>query len=469
MSRRPPDPGLASQLVCVSRRQPSAKSCVAGPVPVLTSGRPIVRRLHARSGGEVGPYSRPFVGYHGDRTADLGRQVVGRKSNHHFVPQFYLRRFSADDRRVKAWLIERDRLVDGASIKGQCSKEYLYGEAPVLEDMLSVLESTFAQAFRRVTSDKKRELTVADRRDLLLFAVVQSNRTAVAKELGDAAADAMIKFLMRRQPEMCPIPVDGLDLVRLQSSNWARGTVYALTQFPITWNLRIRLLVNRSPVPLVLSDNPVCIQNAFLEGMGLRSQRGLHSSGIQLIFPLGPRHAVLVYDPYVYRVGCSSRVVLHKTDVRKLNDLAYLNGRNAVYVPPSMESSDLEALVRRNRRLFRPPTARVDEVDRPLPPGHPASAPPLQTDPLRARTITWFPDRFEARTFSFMQIRPELRGCRPDDRGMYVRDEVASWWLNHLLEEQGMLEDIQEGRGTIGDVWDAFGELARSGVLDAPW
>lgn len=396
---------------------------------------------------------------------------MGRKSNHHFVPQFYLRRFSADGRRVQAWLIERDQLVDGASIKGQCSKEYFYGEAPVLEDMLSALESTFAQAFRRVTSAEERELTIADRRHLLLFAVVQSNRTAVAKELGDAAADAMVKFLLRKQPEMCPIPLDGLDLVRLQSSNWARGTVHALTQFPITWDLRIRLLVNRSPVPLVLSDNPVCVQNAFLEGMGLRSQRGLHSSGIQLIFPLDPRHAILVYDPYVYRAGSSSssRVVLHKTDVRKINDLAYLNGLSAVYVPPSMKESDLEALVRRNRRLFRLPSARVDEVDRPLPPGHPASAPPLRTDPLRARAITWFPDRFEARTFSFVQIRPELRGCRPDDRGMYVRDEVASRWLNHLLEEGGMLEDIQEGRGTIGDVWDAFGELAKSGVLDERW
>jgi hypothetical protein len=69
---------------------------------------------------------------------------VAQNKNHHFVPQFYLRRFGAD-RFVALYNIARGQHVPRASIAGQCQRPYLYGKDQVIEKALCELEGAAAR------------------------------------------------------------------------------------------------------------------------------------------------------------------------------------------------------------------------------------------------------------------------------------------------------------------------------------
>ena len=65
-----------------------------------------------------------------------------QNKNHHFVPQFYLRRFGSD-RFVAAFTLAGRRHVPRASIAGQCQRPYLYGKDPAVEAKLSAIEGSW--------------------------------------------------------------------------------------------------------------------------------------------------------------------------------------------------------------------------------------------------------------------------------------------------------------------------------------
>jgi hypothetical protein len=71
--------------------------------------------------------------------------MVGRE--HHFVPQFYLRNFSSDGRRINLFNFKLGRAVMGTSIKHQCSKHNFYGFAPDLEKALGGLRAPRLRSF----------------------------------------------------------------------------------------------------------------------------------------------------------------------------------------------------------------------------------------------------------------------------------------------------------------------------------
>lgn len=66
-------------------------------------------------------------------TSPFRYHVVVNNAAHHYVPQFYLRRFSPDQSSVGTF-IAPDRFVDCASIKGQAQRRHLYGRTPELRN-----------------------------------------------------------------------------------------------------------------------------------------------------------------------------------------------------------------------------------------------------------------------------------------------------------------------------------------------
>src|SRR5438876_10003335 len=74
--------------------------------------------------------------------------MVGRE--HHFVPQFYLRNFSSDGRRINLFNFKLGRAVMGTSIKHQRSKHNFYGFAPDPEKALGELVRATAEAIRNI-------------------------------------------------------------------------------------------------------------------------------------------------------------------------------------------------------------------------------------------------------------------------------------------------------------------------------
>ncbi len=67
---------------------------------------------------------------------------MAENKRQHFVPQFYMRKFSVDAERklISLYVIDGERHVPAASIRDQAYEDYFYGKAGV-EDDLKELEA----------------------------------------------------------------------------------------------------------------------------------------------------------------------------------------------------------------------------------------------------------------------------------------------------------------------------------------
>lgn len=72
---------------------------------------------------------------------------MAKKKNQHFVPKVHLRYFAKDEsrRQIDVWLPKQDKIISGASIKGQCSKNYFYGKDLKIENFFSSPEAMFGR------------------------------------------------------------------------------------------------------------------------------------------------------------------------------------------------------------------------------------------------------------------------------------------------------------------------------------
>lgn len=75
------------------------------------------------------------------------------KENQHFVPQYYFRFFSKDQKSVSLLRIINGTVVETAPIKGQASKSYFYGGAAV-ERQITEIESSFIASLKKFGAKK---------------------------------------------------------------------------------------------------------------------------------------------------------------------------------------------------------------------------------------------------------------------------------------------------------------------------
>src|SRR6476660_7461177 len=69
---------------------------------------------------------------------------------HHFVPRFYLRRFSPDGKSINLYNIPSRRRILHANLRNQCYRDYFYGKLPVIENAVAGIEAEAAEVFRKI-------------------------------------------------------------------------------------------------------------------------------------------------------------------------------------------------------------------------------------------------------------------------------------------------------------------------------
>ena len=102
------------------------------------------------------------------------------------------------------------------------------------------------------------------------------------------------------------------------------------------------MLINRTEIPFITSDSPVCTYNQYFE-THKRFYSGLNSVGEQLYYPLSSQYAVLYYDRNVYKTKFRKRNYI---DVEDVSDVNHLNGlvciwaNKCVYYHPNLIASE---------------------------------------------------------------------------------------------------------------------------------
>jgi len=267
--------------------------------------------------------------------------------NQHFVPQFYLRLFANPDKRsIGVFNIPKQKFIPVASIADQASRPWFYGKDLTVERGLQHIETAIAPVLQRLAAGGP----VPERRSdhhfaLSIFIMLQRERTAAADREMRYVTDQMGKAYLRHQTND-PEILKHLDQMTLSLDGQLQdGMNQAMSFGPMLWDMTMLVLENHSPLPFITSDTPVAVHNQWFEPVTITSALGYANAGLQVILPLGPYRALLIYDGSTYSIGdkASRRLILKNQDhVRSINDLQWENAEENLYLTTHITNAQLE-------------------------------------------------------------------------------------------------------------------------------
>jgi hypothetical protein len=360
--------------------------------------------------------------------------------NQHFVPQFFLTRFvESGAKRIALYNLRARKYVPVASIRHQCSKDFFYGKNPAFESLLADLDSMHSRFFRVLVD--RGEVPRGTSRihfSLISFAVIQYMRTAARRDERIALLKESRDYVSKI--ETIPAP-GGIGSATSDTTHWADGVIDGLEAVPLALDLDVKLIVNTGKSDFIVSDNPVVLQNRFQTERRRSGTKGIASIGLQMLYPIDARHAVIAFDREVYRVGSPSAGVVqvsNKTDIRKMNELQVLNAADNVFFPDSFDESLVCSLVEPmlgKRKPIRPIiTSFVEQgegTNRFV-----RSAKTHLAEHESALRIVQPSERYEHCAFSFATINDEARNRVLDDGLSQVRDQSIANAFYQLVEDR---------------------------------
>lgn len=265
-----------------------------------------------------------------------------------------MRNFSddADRKMISLYHIREGMRVDRVPIKNQNYVDYLYGKDGRIEDALGQMEVVASEVITDILADDKLPERLSEGFSALhAFVLFQLGRTpAAVKEINDQV-DKLLKEMARDEPELR----DSLDEVRFEFTDAPAELMRTVAEtYPFTVDLKWKLLLNYTDRLFITSDHPAILYNQFLEKRKrFGSNIGLSSKGLQIFFPIGPRHLIVMYDEGVYRIGgrkhLESTIEVQEADVIALNLLQAANADELLFFNPLTDADHVTAAANSGR------------------------------------------------------------------------------------------------------------------------
>ena len=290
---------------------------------------------------------------------------MAKHKNQHFVPRCYLRPFSKDQigQAICLFHVRSRKFVQDASVKGQCSRPYLYGNNLILERALQDIETGYARVFHNVSAQSATpgDENLAQLRD---FMILQSSRTEAAITRTQKMWQGTYDMINTEYPDSLPemdLSTHNMMLLTLSMSNELKNYLT---------DLKICLVRNKTQAHFITSDDPVVFSNMFHAKKLATDRFGFGSTGALFFLPLSPKLLLLCYDGDAYNLSGKSRGTISLTkerDVHACNELQYLNAAHAIYLSDWKQRCELVREFAANvsrRKGFRP------EFSKYVPDGH---------------------------------------------------------------------------------------------------
>ncbi len=369
---------------------------------------------------------------------------------HHFVPRFYLRRFSPDGASINLYNIPSSRKVLCANLKNQACRDYFYGKELVVEHAIGSLEAEAATVLRKI--DEYQSLPPPFSPDHVMLVhhlVMQQARTEYEAEAMNEINDAMVQRFLG--PEMA---AKGIDLTKFKV-NLAEPAAVAVSIAsrisPLAMDLHYKLLIDQTGQGFITSDNPVVACNPLLSFRTFGSNCGLASKGLQLYFPIDPKKLIVFYDGAVYRVGPSDGIAIKITnpaDIHAINTLQMVSASENIYF--NGENLDVAALHRKAKPHFRTRKTRFRVMN--------------EKDTPSDRTEIIASSREDVRTnlsLTFVSLRTAMKKWREIARRQRVQPaaEVRNAPLVEAFRE--FEEEVRQGRSQPTDFLQGLVEAHR--------
>lgn len=254
------------------------------------------------------------------------------KRRQHYVPKFYLRNFSENKKSVGIYFFKENKIINHGSINDNLWKEYFYGEDAVVENKLAEYEGRWNDIISAIIETERLPDNKSDLVWLRYFILISSARTLIRGNQMNKDYTTLIKKLLEvEEPELFERVMDvGENGFSVKINNPALPFIHAAQQFvPLVIDLKIDLLINRSTIDYVTSDNPTVFYNQLFKEKNLSRGFGWGEYGIQFIIPISPRIAICMYDNEVYNM--KENILKSSSTINKLNEL-FLNNSDELIV-----------------------------------------------------------------------------------------------------------------------------------------
>lgn len=281
-----------------------------------------------------------------------------KKKRHHYVPRFYLKRFSVggENTHLSLYNYKSRVFVHKAALAHQAYEDYLYGPDPIVEDMLAELEGQIGVMFNYWTEERLLYVPPTDSNGFKLlkrFILYQLFRTPKSgNELIRNINDGIKYILAETNPNLWERIKDG----KITNDNPVLfALLNAIQRENLLSHLDIRFIVNLSELPFITSDSPIILYNQLMEAAGnYIGATGLVAKGLQIFYPIHPRVMICLYDPLVYNVGnsCKNCCEIDSADeVHQLNSLQFINSESQLFFDDRITQEYIEYLVEHNECL----------------------------------------------------------------------------------------------------------------------
>lgn len=285
---------------------------------------------------------------------------MAQNKKHHYVPRFYLKRFSNDAKSINLYNVPHNKKVLAANLKNQCYRNYFYGKDAEVESALGEVEGKAADLMRLIDKSRFPPPPVSEwHLILVVYILLQYGRTAYSADTLNEIYDKTWKHVYGPKAK-----TEGIDLSNVQVGIKDVGRYsIGLTakHYPLLLDLEYRLLINSSGVEFVTSDNPVVFYNQLFTFRKFGSNTGLLSKGLEIFSPISPTDALLLFDPAVYGVGNNKSPIVNVTsprDVYELNTLLICSADENIYFLD--KELDVDALHRKAARFRRSRKSNLD-------------------------------------------------------------------------------------------------------------
>jgi len=257
------------------------------------------------------------------------------------------------------------------------------------------------------------QLSSADHRNLLRFAVFQRSRTVYAAEEMDELLDKVVKILVGRDPDL----KDHMDEFKARFDNPALAALDpAVRLWPMASDLKSRLIVNDTEQPFITSDAPAVFYNQLMEKKKTYgSNTGLQSKGLQIFLPLSPRHCLVLYDGEVYKLrgkGNAPVSAKREKDIAAVNALQCVSVRENLYFDDRAKEKEIRRLVQMAGRFRRKAKARAEEYEG-----------PTDAEGMHSLLHTYKEDVRCDLSLSLLKVRRKAKKYELGDKAVHVRNE----------------------------------------------
>lgn len=242
-------------------------------------------------------------------------------TQHHYVPRFYLGRFSSKPRRINLYNLKSDFAKEDVSLKDQCKRPNFYIDADI-ERWLSILEARAAECIKRLTDNTAKHPPEA----LLEFVVAQYLRTPAIAQRMDAASRKLFSFMTSDMPVEEQVKVLSELIEPDQMPIFNLSMVAQVVEHIKDLKL---VVVSHSEDVFITSDNPVYFYNQYCEQVQGQGKSGARQRGLQIFMPLSPRDYMILYDGKVY--DCVKNQIISVSDIDALNNIQVISAEANLY------------------------------------------------------------------------------------------------------------------------------------------